>query len=81
MSSQAPELIQIAKCRRRIEQQRQADALVLPSPGLPEEPASFLKLLVETGKGTDHGAAPVPGAALAFAHHTPAGPLEETNMS
>jgi hypothetical protein len=40
-----------------------------------------LNLLVEKGKGTDHGAAPVPWAASAFARHNPTGPLEETSMS
>jgi hypothetical protein len=40
-----------------------------------------LKLLVENGKATDHGAALVPWAGLAFARHNPTGPMEETSMS
>jgi hypothetical protein len=40
-----------------------------------------LKLLVEKGEATDHGAAPVPWAGSAFARHNPAGPMEETSMS
>jgi hypothetical protein len=48
---------------------------------LAEEQASFLKLLVEKGKGTDHGAALALWAGSAFAQHNPAGPLEETSMS
>ncbi len=62
-------------------QQRQADRPALASPSLPGEPASFLNLLVEKGKATDHGAAPVPGAASAFARRNPAGLMEETSMS
>ena len=81
MSSQGAKLIHIAKYRRRIEQQRQAYNPVLPSPGLPGEPASRLKLLVETGKATDHGAAPVRWAASAFARHKLTGPLEEISMT
>jgi hypothetical protein len=41
-------------------QQRQTGSPVLPSLSLPGEWASFLKLLVEKGKATDHGAAPAP---------------------
>ena len=66
---------------RRIRQQHQADSLATASPSLPGEPASLLKLLVEKGKATDHGAAPVRWAGSAFARHNPAGPLEETSMS
>jgi hypothetical protein len=62
-------------------QRRQADSLVLRSPGLPKGRPSFLKLLVENGKATDHGAVPVPWASLSFARHRPTGPLEETRMS
>ena len=62
-------------------QQHQTGNPVLPSLSLPGEWASFLKLLVEKGKATDHGAALVPGAGLAFARHNPTGPMEETNMS
>ena len=51
------------------------------SPSFPAEPASFLKLLVEKGKATDHGAALVPWAGSTFARHNPAGPMEETSMS
>ena len=67
--------------RCRIRQQRQADSLATASPSFPAEPASFLNLLVEKGKGTDHGAALVRWAGSAFARHNPAGPMEETSMS
>jgi hypothetical protein len=40
-----------------------------------------LKLLVEKGKATDHGAALAPGAIAALAHYNPAGRMEETSMS
>jgi hypothetical protein len=40
-----------------------------------------LKLLVEKGKATDHGAALVPWAGSTFARHNPTGPMEETSMS
>jgi hypothetical protein len=40
-----------------------------------------LKLLVEKGKATDHGAALVPWAGSTFARHNQAGPMEETSMS
>jgi hypothetical protein len=40
-----------------------------------------LKLLVENGKATDHGAALVPWAGSTFARHNRAGPMEETSMS
>ena len=67
--------------RCRIRQQRQADSLLRRSPTFPAEPASFLKLLVEKSKATDHGAALVRWAGSAFARHNPAGPMEETSMS
>ena len=67
--------------RRRIRQRPQADGLVLRSLTLAEEQASFLKLLVEKGKATDHGAALLPWAGSTFAHHNQAGPMEETSMS
>jgi hypothetical protein len=54
---------------------------VLPSRSLSGEPASLLKLLVEKGKATDHGAALVPWAGSTFARHNQAGPMEETSMS
>ena len=66
---------------RRIRQRLQADSSVLRSLGFAEEQASLLKLLVEKGKATDHGAAPVPWAGSTFARHNPAGPLKETSMS
>ena len=62
-------------------QQCQGDSLITGSSSFPAEPASFLKLLVEKGKGTDHGAALVPWAGSTFACHNPAGPMEETSMS
>lgn len=62
-------------------QQRQDDRLMAGSPGVPAQPASFLKLLVEKGKATDHGAALAPWAGSAFARHNPARPMEETSMS
>ena len=67
--------------RCRIRQRPQVDGLVLRSLALAEELASFLKLLVEKGRATDHGAAPAPWAGSAFARHNPAGPMEETSMS
>ena len=70
-----------ASLRCRIGQQRQTDSPVLGSSSFPAEPASFLKLLVEKGKATDHGAALVPWAGSTFARHNQAGPLEETSMS
>ena len=62
-------------------QQCQDDSLITGSSSFPAEPASFLKLLVEKGKATDHGAALVPWAGSTFARHNPAGPMEETSMS
>ena len=62
-------------------QQCQGDSLITGSPSFPAEPASFLKLLVEKGKATDHGAALVRWAGSTFARHNPAGPMEETSMS
>ena len=64
------------------------DALAL-SPEIPEPSArsfsgkwaSLLKLLVEKGKATDHGAALALWAGSAFARHNPARPMEETSMS
>jgi hypothetical protein len=46
-----------------------------------QESGSASKPLVEKGKATDHGAAPVRWAGSAFARHNPAGPMEETSMS
>src|SRR5215217_5651045 len=66
-----------AGCWHRIGQQRQADSLLRRSPTFPAQPASILKLLVENGKATDHGAAPVRWAGSAFARHNPAGTMEE----
>jgi hypothetical protein len=40
-----------------------------------------LNLLVEKGKATDHGAAPVPWVGSTFARYNQAGPMEETSMS
>ena len=54
---------------------------VLPSRSSSGEPASFLNLLVEKGKATDHGAALAPWAGSTFARHNQAGPMEETSMS
>jgi hypothetical protein len=62
-------------------QQRQTGSPVLPSLSLPGEWASFLKLLVEKGKATDHGAALVRWAGSTFARHNPTRPMEETSMS
>src|SRR3712207_9291670 len=59
MSSLDLELTTVSR-RCRIRQPRQAGSLVPASPSLPGEPVSLLKLLVEKGKATDHGAAPVP---------------------
>jgi hypothetical protein len=64
------------------------DAIAL-SPEIPEPSArsfsgkwaSLLKLLVEKGKATDHGAALVSWAGSTFARHNPTGPMEETSMS
>ena len=70
-----------AGCWHRIGQQRQVDSLLRRSPTFPAEPASFLKLLVEKGKATDHGAALVRWAGSTFARHNQAGPMEETSMS
>ena len=67
--------------QHRMGQQGQDDSLTTGSSSFLAEQASFLKLLVEKGKGTDHGAALVRWAALAFARHNPAGPMEETSMS
>ena len=80
MSSLHLELTTVSR-RWRIRQPRQAGSLVPASPSLPGEPVSLLKLLVEKGKATDHGAAPVRWAGSAFARHNPAGPMEETSMS
>jgi hypothetical protein len=80
MSSLNLELTTVSR-RWRIRQPRQAGSLVPASPSLPGEPVSFLKLLVEKGKATDHGAALVPWAGSTFAHHNQAGPMEETSMS
>ena len=78
MSSLDLELTTVSR-RWRIRQPRQAGSLVPASPSLPGELVSLLKLLVEKGKATDHGATPALWAASAFAHNT-AGPLEETSM-
>jgi hypothetical protein len=67
--------------RRRTRQRPKTDSSVLRSLGLAEEQASFLKLLVEKGKATDHGAALVPWAGSTFARHNQAGSMEETSMS
>ena len=64
-----------------MEQQRQADRPVLHSSRLPAERASFLNLLVEKAKATDHGTCPVSRADSAFARHNLAGQMEETSMS
>ncbi len=80
MSSLDLELTTVSR-RWRIRQPRQAGSLVPASPSLPGEPVSLLKLLVEQGKATDHGAALVPWAGSTFAHHNQAGPMEETSMS
>ena len=81
MTSPDLELTRAVRCRHRIGQQCQSDSLITGSSSFPAESASFLKLLVEKGKATDHGATLVPGAGLAFARHNPTGPMEETNMS
>ena len=80
MSSLDLELTTVSR-RWRIRQLRQASSLVPASPSLPGEPVSLLKLLVEKGKATDHGAALAPWAGSAFARHNPAGTMEETSMS
>ena len=80
MTGPGLELTLAATCWHYIGQQRQADSPVRCSFGFPAQPASFLNLLVEKAKATDHGAAPVPWAGSAFARHNP-GPLEETSMS
>ena len=80
MSSLDLELTAVSR-RWRIRQPRQAGSLVPASPSLPGELVSLLKLLVEKGKGTDHGAALVPWAGSAFARHNPTRPMEETSMS
>jgi hypothetical protein len=81
MTGPGLELALMTRCWRRKGQQRQADRLVLRSSSFPAELASFLKLLVEKGKATDHGAALVPWAGSTFACHNPARPMEETSMS
>jgi hypothetical protein len=81
MTGPGLELALLTRGQYHIGQQRQMDRPVLGSPSFPAEPASFLKLLVEKAKATDHGAAPALWAASAFARHNPAGPLEETSMS
>jgi hypothetical protein len=80
MSSLDLELTTVSR-RWRIRQPCQAGSLVPASPSLPGEPVSLLKLLVEKGKATDHGAALVPWAGSTFARHNQAGPMEETSMS
>ncbi len=81
MTGQGLEFAPTARCWRHMRQQRQADRPALASPSFPAERGSFLNLLVEKGKATDHGAAPVPWASLSFARHKPAGQMEETSMS
>ncbi len=81
MTGSGLELALAARCWHRIGKQRQADRPVLRSPGFPAERASFLNLLVEKAKATDHGAALVPWAGSTFTRHNPAGPMEETSMS
>ena len=81
MTGSGPELARAVKCRPRMGQQRQGDSLITGSSSFPAEPASFLNLLVEKDKATDHGAAPVPWAGSAFARRKPAGPMEEISMS
>ena len=81
MTGSGLELTRAVRCQHRRGQQCQDDSSVTGSPGVPAEPASFLKLLVEKGKATDHGAALVPWAGSTFACHNPAGPMEETSMS
>jgi hypothetical protein len=81
MTGQGHELAPTARCWRHMRQQRQADRPVLRSPSLPAERASFLNLLVEKGRATDHGAALAPRAVVAFTHRNPAGPMEEISMS
>jgi hypothetical protein len=80
MSNLDHELTTVSR-RWHIRQPRQAGSLVPASPSLPGEPVSLLKLLVEKGKATDHGAALVPWAGSTFARHNQAGPMEETSMS
>jgi hypothetical protein len=62
-------------------QQCQGDSLITGSFSFPAERASFLKLLVEKGKATEHGTALVRWAGLTFARRNQAGPMEETSMS
>ena len=81
MTGSGLELTRAVKCRHRMGQQCQGDSLITGSSSFPAELASFLKLLVEKGKGTDHGAALVPWAGSTFARHNQAGPMEETSMS
>ena len=81
MTGSGLELTRAARCWHRMDQQRQGDSLPTGSSSFPAEPASFLKLLVENGKATDHGAALVPWAGSTFARHNPARPMEETSMS
>jgi hypothetical protein len=81
MTSSGLELTRAIRCWHRIGQRRQDDSLITGSSTFLAEPASFLNLLVEKGKATDHSATLVPGAGLAFARHNPTGPMEETNMS
>ena len=81
MTSSGLELTRAIRCWHRIGQRRQDDSLITGSSSFPAEPASFLKLLVEKGKATDHGAALVRWAGSTFARHNPAGTMEETSMS
>ena len=81
MTGSGLELARAARCWHRMGQQRQDDSLITGSSSFPAEPASFLKLLVEKGKATDHGAALALWAGSTFARHNPAGPMEETSMS
>ncbi len=75
MTGSGLELAQSVRYRHRMGQQCQGDRLITGSSSFPAEPASFLNLLVEKGKATDHGVARVPRAGSTFARHTPAGPL------
>ena len=81
MTGSSFKLARAVRCRHRMGQQCQGDRLITGSPGVPAEPASFLKLLVEKGKATDHGAALVRWAGSTFVRHNPARPMEETSMS
>ena len=81
MTGSGLELARAVKCRHRMGQQCQGDNLITGSSSFPAEPASFLKLLVEKGKATDHGAALVRWAGSTFARHNPTRPMEETSMS